>query len=89
MSLQNPVVLQSHHGECGEDGESMGVDGLHIDDQVDLLSLDNLLEDMDQVLIAEFFHTWRLYLYSLFINSSLSLNSTGCPRKNTLIKFLD
>ena len=75
MSFENPVVLQSHHGECQEDGESMGADGLHIDDQVDLLSLDNLLEDMDQVLIAEFFHTWRLYLYSLFINSSLSLNS--------------
>ena len=75
MSFENPVVLQSHHGVCEEDGESMGADGLHIDDQVDLLSLDNLLEDMDQVLIAEFFHTWRLYLYSLFIDSSLSLNS--------------
>ena len=75
MSFENPVVLQSHHGECQEDGESMGADGLHIDDQVDLLSLDNLLEDMDQVLIAEFFHTWRLYLNSLFTNSSLSLKS--------------
>ena len=75
MSFENPVVLQRHHGECEEDEESMGADGLHIDDQVDLLSLDNLLEDMDQVLIAEFFHTWRLYLYSLFIDSSLSLNS--------------
>ena len=75
MSFENPVVLQSNHDECEEDGESMGADGLHIDDQVDLLSLDNLLEDMDQVLIAEFFHTWRLYLYSLFINSFLTLNS--------------
>jgi len=62
MSFENTVVLQSHHGECQEDGESMGADGLHIDDQVDLLSLDNLLEDMDQVLIAEFFHTWRNHL---------------------------
>merc|ERR1712012_615426 len=40
----------------------MGADGLHIDDQVDLLSLDNLLEDTDQVLIAEFFHMWRNHL---------------------------
>ena len=66
MSFENTVVLQSNHGECKEDGESMGADGLHIDDQVDLLSLDNLLEDMDQVLIAEFFHTWRLYIYILY-----------------------